>query len=381
VTGGAMAPSPLATTAAVALGVFLLVRAGALVIALLQPLLARSRPKRADRPGVSVLVPVKVVDDAFEAALRSLLDQDYPLLEIVICGDAQSAAAFAAARAIVGEAPAVPVVFATATEIVGPNPKITNLAAAVKVARHELLLIKDSNAVLERGGLADLVGELHGRVGMVCAIPIATEPEGIAAETERAMMNGQLAPLVLAGSSLTIDIGYGKVMLVRRADFDAIDGIRVMAPHFGDDHALAMALAARGQRTAFAALPVRQPLHRRRFSDVADRQLRWMVIRREQAFLALFAEPFMTAAFVLVMAWVGAADFGVRPWSLVAGTAAFWVATELGFQRAKGWGVAPASLAGMALREILIPVLWVRAWFTRRVTWRGASFDVADPAA
>ncbi|MEZ5840185.1 MAG: glycosyltransferase [Hyphomicrobiales bacterium] len=362
--------------AAIILVVALAVRIGSLVIAAAQPALARRRARRDGRPGVSVLVPVKIVDAAFEQALVSLVGQDYPDFEIVICGDAASEAAFAAARAIVGATPPVPVSFALATRSVGPNPKITNLAAGVAVASRELLLIKDSNIVMEPDGLSRLVEALAEGVGLVCAIPVAEAADGFASQIEQSVMNGHAAPLVLAGSALGLDIGYGKVMLVRRPDFDAIDGIRVMAPHFGDDHALAMALRSRGLRTAFTGAPVWQPLGRRRIADVADRQLRWMVIRRDQAFAAFLTEPLSTASFAVLAAVLAVPVIGIGGPALAGLVALVWIVTEMLFLAARGWGVPTATPAAIVAREALVLALWVRAWFARKVTWRGASFEV-----
>ena len=356
--------------------VAILVRAVVLALAAAHPGLTRRRAAQPDLPPLSVLVPVKLVDTAFDEALVALLRQDYPDYETVICGDAQSEAAFAAARAIAAVHPDAAIRFVTATEAIGPNPKINNLAAAVATTGRPFLLIKDSNIVMAPDELRRLVSRLAPGVGMVCAIPLASRPETLAATVERAVMNGHGAPLVLAGAALGLDIGYGKVMLVRRADFDRIEALRLMAPHFGDDHALAKGLAAIGLRTIFAEAPVWQPLGRRSWADVWDRQLRWMVIRREQEPLAFLAEPLSTGAFAAAMAALAAPALGLPALAAVGFTALAWILSEAVFLVTRGWGFAPTMPLTVILRDWLILALWLRAWGTRQVVWRGSAHDV-----
>ncbi len=353
------------------------VRLAVLFIAVVQPRPKNLRGTRADRPRVSVLVPVKTVDIAFEPALAALLAQDYPDFETVICGDSEAEAAFAAARAIEARFPGAKVRYVTSDARIGPNPKINNLAAAIPTVDAELLLIKDSNIVMDKSELRRLVADLTEGVGLVCAIPIAVRTQGFAAEVERAVMNGHGAPLVLAGAALGLDIGYGKVMLVRRRDFEAVDGLTVMAPHFGDDHALALALRKVGLRTVFTDRAVVQPLGQRRFAEVWDRQLRWMVIRRNQEVASFLAEPLATGAFAALAAAFGAPLFGLSAWAAIALTAVLWIATEAAFLARRGWGMSPMLPFAVIARDALLLALWLRAWFTHRVSWRGSDYDVA----
>jgi ceramide glucosyltransferase len=149
-----------------------------------------------------------------------------------------------------------------------PNPKVSNLAAAIAVARHDLILAKDSNICLEEGQLADLVRQRGPGIGLVCAVPIATQPTCFGAEIERAFINGQFAPMLHVAALLGLSIAVGKTMLFDRRDFQRAGGIAAIAPAFGDDNALGKALGRIGLRTVYAGDVVRQPLGRRSLRDV-----------------------------------------------------------------------------------------------------------------
>jgi ceramide glucosyltransferase len=182
--------------------------------------------------------------------------------------------------------------------------------------------------------------------------------------------------MMFGASMLATNICIGKVMLFDRRDFHRAGGIDVIARSFGDDHELAKALARIGLRTVYGADVIRQPLGRRSLREVCDRQQRWMVIRRMEEPLAFAAEPFTCCLFGALAGATGAQLLALPPWLIAAATVAGWLALESLVVAAKGWGWSwRFPLAGLC-RELMIPVLWSRAMFARRVRWAGLPFEV-----
>lgn len=349
--------------------------------ALLQPRLRRRLAVRRDQPPVSIVIPVRRLEADAEAAFASVFRQRYPQIEVLVSAAEDRSPMIEIARRVAEQCPSVDAQILTGNKRVTPNPKVSNLAPAIAAARNDHIVIKDSNILLRPDQLADLMANLTGGIGLVCAIPIAVAPVGFAAELERAFLNGQAAPLTLALSVAGADVGFGKVMLFDRRDLARAGGIGLMAPAFGDDHALSQGLARLGLRTVFAGKEIRQVIGRRPFSEVWDRHLRWMVIRRIQAPLAFCGEPLVSGAFTALAGSVGAAVFGAPWWLMAAVTLGGWVSLDLGFFAAKGWGWSWTSpLAGLC-REVLIPVMWLKALVDRKVTWAGLPFDVPAKAS
>lgn len=344
--------------------------------ALAQPWIRRRSATRQDQPPVSIVIPIRRLEFEAEAAFASAFTQAYPEVEVLVSAAEDRSPMIETARSVAARFPSVGARILSGNKRVTPNPKVSNLAPAIAAARHDLILIKDSNILLDPGQLADLTANLTAGAGLVCAIPIAIAPVGFAAELERVFLNGQSAPLTLALSVAGANVGFGKVMLFDRRNLARAGGIALMASAFGDDHALAQAMARLGLRTVFAAKEIRQPIGRRPFREVWDRHQRWMVIRRVQAPLAFCGEPLVSGAFTAFAGSVGAAAFGL-PWWLMAGaTLLGWVSLDLVFFAAKGWGFSWMSPLSGLCREALIPLMWLKALVDRRVTWAGLPFEV-----
>lgn len=348
--------------------VLTIIHAGAMALAMAQPVLARrDRRLRADRPHISCLLPVSAEEHAFARCFESLRRQDYPSFDFIACSDREDSPGLLAAKRLAGDETQ----FAVARERLFPNPKINNLQAAIDQASGPLILIKDSSIETPPGALAEMARRLGEGVGLVCALPVACRPASPAAWVELANMNGRDAPFTAAAVALGMTVGYGKIMLLRKDDLMQIGGLARIGFCFGDDHALALALEEIGLRTVYVEHPVFQPLGQRSWSSVIERQVRWMVIRRDQAPLAFWSEPLLTSPLYLAVAALAApvlgwsaglcalAAFGLRMGAEGAAMAA------LGWMQ--GWRYVPAAL----LRDAAAWLIWLRALRAREIQWAG----------
>lgn len=360
-------------------GLALAVRAGATVAAFIQPRLRARAAARTDRPAVSVVIPVKNREPELDRAFASVFSQCYPAFEVLVTAAEDTSPAIEIARQAAARFPHTASRFILGNKRVTQNPKISNLAPAIAAATNDLVLIKDAIIQLVDGQLDEFVGNLTPCTGMVCAIPIAVRPQTFWAEVECATMNGHSAPLLMGASILRLNVGFGKVMLFDRRDFVRVDGLATMAPTFGDDHALAKALARIGLRTVFTAGVIRQAMGVRTFNDVWDRQLRWMVIRRDEAPLVFLGEAFFGCLFTTFAGAVGFAALGLSVLPVAVATPVVWLVAETLVVAAKGWGWSCRYPLAWVCREFLLIALWARAWFSRKVHWAGQPFEVGTP--
>ncbi|HRJ70368.1 MAG TPA: glycosyltransferase, partial [Beijerinckiaceae bacterium] len=288
-----------------------LVHPAVMVLALLHPWTVRRLARqREDQPPVSVLLPVSAADHDVAGCLDRVVRLSYPRFEVLVCSDSVDAPAFRLIKDHAQRIEGADLRFFVARERIGRNPKINNLVPALAASNYETQLIKDANVAFEVGDLARLVRYLGSGTGLVCSIPVGVNPRSLAADVEQSMMNGRDAPYTLAASVLGMNLGYGKVMLFRKADLVQAGGLGILADHFGDDHALSVAMGRLGLATVYTDGFVAQPLENRSWRTVLDRQLRWLVIRRNQAFPAFFLEPFMTWPAAVASAWLAAPLLG-----------------------------------------------------------------------
>jgi ceramide glucosyltransferase len=214
-----------------------------------------------------------------------------------------------------------------------------------------------------------MVAALDGPVGLVVAVPLARDADGLAAEVEAAFLNGYGARMVLAASALGLGVGIGAAMLFRRGDLARADGLRAMAGSVADDHALAKAMARIGLATRCASVPVWQAVGRRDMADVWTRHRRWAICRRMEEPLAFHAEPCLGAAMACLSAGIAAPALGVGPGAAVAATIATWILVEAGIAAAKGWPLTVAMPLALVIREAMMPAVWIAALCARSIAW------------
>jgi ceramide glucosyltransferase len=104
----------------------------------------RPLPRPSRTPAISILKPLCGVDDSLEENLRSFAALDYPDYEVVLGLESATDRAWPIARAIVARWPRR---FRIAFQQGAPgyNPKVNQLITLAREARHDILVVSDSN--------------------------------------------------------------------------------------------------------------------------------------------------------------------------------------------------------------------------------------------
>jgi ceramide glucosyltransferase len=354
-------------------GVALLLISAAATLA--QPILVARRGRWREQPPVSVVLPVKLIDESFEAAQESALAQAYPEFDATAATTDPNSPAAEKMREIFARHPERDTRIVVSTAKFAASPKVDNLYAPFTEARHDVIFMKDSNILLGPGELAQHMRHLAPDVGLVCGIPFCGEPENLPAEIEAAIINGPHGRMLFLASALGKGFGVGKIMLFRRSDFLRAGGFDAIAHTVGEDNALAKAFEKIGLRCQFSHVPVRQNLGRRPLRDVYQRQLRWMVTRRGDETFSFLLDPICQASPAMIAAAGAAPLAGFSPLFGAAATFGLWFLVETALSLAKGWWVSWSAPMVFILREGLMLAVWLRAWTTDRVVWANDRID------
>lgn len=330
---------------------------------------------------ISVLRPVRGLDPYDEATLSSGFKLDYPGYELIhCCADADDPAVGAIQR-LMAEHPHVDARLLIGDDDVTSNPKLNNLIKGWREARHEWVVMADSNVLMPPDYLQRLLAGWRADTGLLCAPPIGCLPHGFWAEVECAFLNTYQARWQYAADTVGLGFAQGKTMLWRRALLERAGGIGALGAEIAEDAAATKVVRRSGRRVRLVDRPFGQPLGYRSAPQIWLRQVRWARLRRA-TFPACFVPeiasgsmmPFVAAAYA-----AHASDVSVV--GVTAALAATWYACEALLARAAGWHLGFWSPFAWLVRDVMLPILWGQAWLGNSFSWRGNDMSLEDAMA
>jgi ceramide glucosyltransferase len=322
-------------------------------------------------PPVCVVRPLCGIDNYVADTLRSTFDLDYPSYEVLFCVASPDDPVISLARRLIQEHPAVTARLLIGDDRVSSNPKLNNLVKGWRAAKHNWMIITDSNVLMPSDYIQRLMAAWRADTGLVASPPIGSHPQGFWAELECAFLNTYQARWQYVVDAFGRGFAQGKTMLWRRADLDHVGGIEALGKETAEDAAATKIVRNAGLKVHLIDRPVAQPLGRRTAAEVWNRQLRWARLRRA-SFLVYFLPEILSGSLAALLG-VGilASAYGLPAIPIMIAFAALWYAGEMCLARVAGWHVTfYYPLYGLA-RDLLLPALYVAAFMGNEFVWRG----------
>jgi len=314
---------------------------------------------------VSILKPVHGRDPRFYEAIRSHAVQDYPEFEILFgVGNADDGALDDIER-LKREFPERRIEIVVAPTK-APNAKAGVLAELARHARYSVLVINDSDIVVEPGYLRAVVAPLaEERIGLVTCLyraEAATWPS----QAEALSIATEFAPSVLMARLVgQAEFALGSTLALRAAVLREIGGFEAIADYLADDYQLGCRISARGYRIVLAPVVVETDFGAETWLDSWRHQVRWSRTIRVSRPLGYYgyvitqATIWALVAFAAGQWWAGAAALALR---VAAGVL---VAAHV----LKDRNVAPNFWA-IPLRDLFGFAVWLGGAFGSTVWWR-----------
>jgi ceramide glucosyltransferase len=334
-------------------------------------------PARHPAPGVSLVRPICGIENHVEETLASAFALDYPRYEIVLCVASAQDPIVPLARRLIAAHPGVPARLLVGNEKISDNPKLNNIYKGWREAAHEWIVLADSNVLMPSDYIQRLLAAWRPATGLVCSPPVGGRPDGFWAELECAFLNTYQARFQYVVDTLGFGFAQGKSMLWNRNVLERAGGIRALGSQLAEDAAATKVVRAAGLKVRLVDAPFEQPLGHRSAAEVWRRQVRWARLRRTSFKTCFMPEVLSGAAWPIAAAALVAVQSDLSLMT-VPGVAALWYGSEAVLAWAAGWHLTARSPLAWALRDLLLPVVWLNGLFGTGFVWRGNQMRVAE---
>jgi ceramide glucosyltransferase len=330
---------------------------------------------------VSILKPLRGTDPEMYESLRCHCLQEYPEYEIIFGVSDPNDSVIQLVEQLRAEFPKTAIRLMVCRENLGANTKVSNLAQMVREARHEYLIVNDSDIRVEPDYLRRVLAPLADpKVGLVTCLYRGVANSSLGSRLEALGISTDFCAGVLVAQTVEngIRFGLGSTLAFRRRDLQAIGGFEAFADYLADDYQLGSRIAALGLKVKLSDVVVETFLPRYTLRDFVDHQLRWARTVRDSRYwgyvgLGLtFGMPWAILALLF-------ADGAGWAWGLLAATLAMRtaVAVVVGKLVLRDRQVI-RSLAFIPVRDIFALLVWIVSFAGHTVAWRGDRFRLEN---
>ena len=342
----------------------------------------RARPSSSSdfAPPVSILKPIYGLDREAYENFASFCRQDYPEFEILFCVSDLQDPAVPVIRKLIDDFPERSIRLLIGADRLGVSDKVNKLCRMVRQARHDVVIVSDSDVRVEPGFLQAVVAPFNDpKIGGVTCLYRGITDGSLAADLEAVANSTDFAAGVLVAWLFgPVNFMLGAVMATTKKHLAEIGGFESLVDYFSDDYELGNRIAARGYRIELSTFPVSIVYPHETFGDAFRHQLRWNLSIR-------YSRPWGHLGLIFTQGFA---------WSLVGCLLAPSELSSFAFPaafvllggemiRAIGiYGMKDNSLRKkywvLTLRGAFAFVVWLASFFPQRIRWRGQEFRVRD---
>ena len=327
-------------------------------------------------PPVTVLKPVHGLEKNLRENLRSACFQDYPEYQLVLSVQRRDDPAIPLIKEIAEEFGSEKVTVAVEDCPKGTNGKINNLIGGLKHARHEILVISDSDVLLRPDYLKTIVAPLADpQVGFACTLYKAVDADSWYEKIELLTLNADLMTnMIFAHVTGAARFCLGATTALRRSTLEEIGGLPALADYLVEDFEMGRRILALGKKDAIVPYFIDTIMDLRSPSQWWGHQVYWDQNNRAAMPFAFFATLVLRSIpFALLYAALRLGDsvgLAILAGALLVRTGTAAINLRWGLHDREGL----RSLYLLPLRDVAALVSFVLAYTKRTTVWRGAHF-------
>lgn len=257
-------------------------------------------PDKSFAPPISILKPLKGLDDNLFDNLESLCIQDYPRYEIIFSLQDHNDPACKVAMKIKEKYPDRDINVLVKSCNAGLNPKVNNLIPAHEKAKYEYILVSDSNVMVGKHYLKKIVKHMeHPAVGLVSNVIQGVGGHSFGGIFENLHMNSFIIGSVcFLEKFLKMPCVVGKSMLMRKRDLDTMGGFTAVKDVLAEDYIIGKKIKERGKRVILSDYIIKNVNEYRGIKNFLNRHTRWGKLRWRIGGMRYVSELLTNAVFM-----------------------------------------------------------------------------------
>jgi ceramide glucosyltransferase len=333
-------------------------------------------PLATQFPPMTLVKPLSGAEPGLGENLATFCTQDYPgAVQMVFGVQAADDPAIKIVDALRATHPDVEIELVVGTRREGLNPKISNLIGMVPSAKHDVLILSDSDIGVPADYLRGIVGALEQPgVGAVTCFYRGAARDTLWSKLAAMGIDYQFLPnAVFAVAAGLARPCFGSTIGVKTSVLREIGGFEAFEDRLADDYAIGAAIRSRGYQLAYPPIVLTHTCSEATPRELFEHEVRWSSTVRS---IAGAGHAGSVVTHVLPLALLGALLLGFS-YPAVAGLAAAatarlvqtWQVDRLLGQRGRSLWLLPG-------RDMLSFAVFVSSFFTKQVDWRGRRYQV-----
>jgi ceramide glucosyltransferase len=330
-------------------------------------------PESGAAPPISILKPLAGAEEGLKDNLRSFFEQNYPAFEILFAVRSAADPAIDIVERLQARYPAVPSQLIVTGEPPYANAKVYSLELMLEAARHDLVVMADSDIRVLPDMLSALAAEFADeKLGMAtCPYRVVPGPsfwstlEAVGLNTE--FLSGVLVARMLDGMKFAL----GPTIAARRETLRRIGGFDAVKDYLAEDFVLGSLAAEHGFRVILSSYVVDHYIGAQSFGANLGHRLRWHRSSRRSRPKGyagqIFTHPLPLA---LLLCAFSPAWWPMLAAALVLRAAAVWATAGHVLRdplTRRRWWLVP-------LQDVINLLVWCAGFFGKTILWRGRRY-------
>lgn len=333
------------------------------------------------QPAITVLKPLCGMEHDLAANLRSFCQQDYDTFQIIFGIRDHTDPAIPVIEGIIAEFPDHDLSLVIDDTVIGSNYKVSNLANMFETARHDIIVVADSDMRVGPDYLQAVAAPFADpRVGAAtCVYSGRAGRAGLASKLGAMFVNDWFLPSALIPAQFgQLTYCFGATMAIRRANLIDFGSFGALANILADDYMFGRFVHEQGDRIALVPYIVENVIDEANIPALFSHELRWARTIRSVEPLGYALSSVTEIIALTALAAV----------CLYAATGIAWVSGVL-FASALALRLALHMLISstiptrgratpwlVPLRDVLSPVVRLVSFCGRTVIWREREFVI-----